>query len=704
MELELNLLAARLAPLLLASAALLAAAGCEQSLDGACNTDPSRCPTKKEEEPPEPPRIYVEPPFGLGFDCVSVGCDQTRTFRVENRGGGEVAIRLVRLSVDTSSDFDIELAGVDGAEAPAFPSVTSPIHLAKGKAFDVVVRYTPSDALPDEGALWIDWYDGSIPAEEAAAEREVLPITTRVLGSAVAELVTPTLNFGFVPVGETVTLPLKVRNATEGSAVLALEVPLFDPSSAPHFALAPEPTRTIFVNPGETMDIPVSLSPDHVDWYTGTLYIPTNDGGRPQLVVQLLGTAIQEPYFAVLQPSDWRLDFGQVRIGASVTREVMVRNLGGQPLSVTATMPQGGDLGFSTPIPLGTPLPTIPPLGQVSFDVSASPLVGGDVFGEMRFTTNDPTLPEDWLDLQVYGLAPEGVVSPPSLAFGNIVQGWTSEAQTVHISNGGTGELTITGASFELGSSSQVRFATEPELPVKLRPGQDALPISVLVVAQTVGDANATLIVQTDGIASQELRIPITARVVTCEQGCPVANGNPSCAAGHCEIGSCLPRYHDTDGQYGNGCECGEDPGGDVGSSCSSGDNVGPLGDKCSSYNSDWVSKTGTIHSPSDVDLYYFYAHDDSSFPTCDTTSDSFKAQVEFVSRSSNVEFCVRRVGGEGTCGGENQWSCGYTTSWSYDGSYGRDDNSWVTVWVRHRPGAAPMCGDYTIRFRAKKG
>ena len=84
----------------------------------------------------------------------------------------------------------------------------------------------------------------------------------------------------------------------------------------------------------------------------------------------------------------------------------------------------------------------------------------------MRFASYDPTLTEDWLVLLVYGMAPEGVVLPPSLDFGNIAHGWTSEAQTVYLSNGGTGELTISSVSFELGSSAQVRLAEEPALPV----------------------------------------------------------------------------------------------------------------------------------------------------------------------------------------------------------------------------------------------
>ena len=44
-----------------------------------------------EEENTEPPRIFVDPPFGLGFDCVTLGCDVERRMVVENRGGGVIS-------------------------------------------------------------------------------------------------------------------------------------------------------------------------------------------------------------------------------------------------------------------------------------------------------------------------------------------------------------------------------------------------------------------------------------------------------------------------------------------------------------------------------------------------------------------------------------------------------------------------------------
>lgn len=682
-----------------AGLASLLATGCTQEIAGP-GCEGESCNEKPEEQ--EPPRLYVDPPFGVGFDCVSVGCEGTRTFHVENRGEGEAVITLIRLSVDTSNEFSLSLSSETSATPPAFPTVEAPIALAAGKAVDVVVAYRPADADQDAGALWIEWYDGATAYEDAIVERVELPIQTRVLGDPEAELVASELNFGFVAPGESRTLFIEVRNQTQGSAILALEPPQLTPGSAYEFSLA-NPSVTVFVNPGEVSQIPVTFTPTAVDWYEGQVVIPTNDGAHPQVVVNLRGTAIRDPYLSVEEPTDWLVDFGEVRVGGDRTRPVIMRNLGGQPLQLTASLPAPTSDWFASPIPLDTPLPSIPPLGYIRFDVTATPDIGGERLGEMHFSTNDPSLPNDWLDLRVYGVYPDVSVSQGTLQFGDIVQNWTAPAQSVFVGNGGNGELTITGVEWEVGSSSQVRLASMPLLPIKLTSTDDPLELSVYVQAQTLGPANAVLLVHTDAVDEPTRRIEVFANVVSCETGCPVNNGTPSCTSGSCQVDTCFVGYHDADRSFATGCECGEDTGPngsvEVGDFCSSGANVGPLADACGSGNRQWVNRYGTLHDAADEDLYFFHADDGGSI-TCDTFGDSFKARVQLVNPPPGVELCVRATNGGGGCGGENQRNCGLT-SWSSDSGWGSDGDVDVTVWVRRTPGSAPMCGDYRVRFCA---
>lgn len=691
----------RLFPSLLLAAAPLVWLGCgAQSISPEqpnCESGSDIC--EQDEEEKEPGRIYVDPPFGVGFECVEVGCEETRAFRVENRGGAPIKLELIRLSVESSADLSISLAR-EGASTPAFPSVDEPLTLRPEQAFDIVVTYSQSDDVSDEGAVWVDWYDASVPYEEAVVERVELPITTRVLGDAVAQLVTEELNFGFVPLGEKKTMAVQVFNATDGTAVLKVEAPTLDPGTPANFYLEGDPEERIYVNPGQTAEVQVTFEPGEQDWYAGLLYLATNDGAQPQLAVELLGTAIREPYFEVVEPDDWTVDFGELRVGNSGERTVRLRNLGGQPLSVTASMPEGAALGFATSAPTdGSALPSLPPLGEATFTVTATPNVGGDLVGEMQFSTNDPTLAEDFLDLKVFGVAPEPAVTPGAdLDLGDVVQGWQSLPESLFISNSGTGDLTINAVRWELGSSSQL-VVIAPNLPIKIRPEEDPVEISVYVNAQTLGPVAGTLIIETDGIENPTVSVSVTAQVVSCEQGCGIENGIPTCNAGQCEIDSCLSGYHDADQRPETGCECGEDttPFGtqEIGDFCSSGAQLGTLNDD---GGTEQVTRTGTLHSADDVDLYYFRGNDTSEF-----LDDDYRVKVELTSAPTGLEFCIRIVDSGGGCGGENQWSCGHR-SYRGPGNGIGDDSEDVTVWVRWGNQAEAMCGNYTIRLRANDG
>ena len=44
---------------------------------------------------------------------------------------------------------------------------------------------------------------------------------------------------------------------------------------------------------------------------------------------------------------------------------------------------------------------------------------------------------------------------------------------------------------------------------------------------------------------------------------------------------------------------------------------------------------------------------------------------------------------------------CGQN-KYEHDGSYGTDDDKDVTAWVMWHPDAAPSCGEYTLKFRAR--
>jgi hypothetical protein len=304
--------------------------------------------------------------------------------------------------------------------------------------------------------------------------------------------------------------------------------------------------------------------------------------------------------------------------------------------------------------------------------------------------------------------------TPTTLNFGSVVQGWTTDGRSFELSNDGFGELTISSIAFEVGSSSQIRFAEVPDLPVKLSPGDTPVRVTLVMEASTLGSQSATVLVGTDGVdgpLGQDGvgRVSVRGLVVDCESGCPMQNATPSCAVNNeCRIDRCDDRFHNADLSVGNGCECGEDliPAAagarrDVPGVCG-GQSLGDLGDECSSRPSE-ARFTGTIHGRDDVDLFFYRAFDDSSFPTCDVTSDSFRASVRIEGAPAGLRVCARGAQNAG-CGGENQRTCGGTALTVKDGSFGNDDDRDVTVWVEWTPGQEQdICASYTLVARARK-
>ncbi len=644
-----------------------------------------------------PPRFYADPPFGIGFDCVVVGCEQDKHIVVENRGGGALMVSLARLSTDTSTDFTLRRAD-DGN----LPNPDNQLTLAGGETVELVVTYVPSDGRPDEGAIVFEHYDGATPYIESTPRTDEIPVTTRSLGSAVATLSAgDVLDFGYVALGESKTLNIQVQN--DGTdAVLRVGPTSVEESSAddgsPEVFAPPAPGAwgEDFANPAGIVEIPVTYTPVAAEASFGAVLVQTNDGAFPSLRVALMGTAIPTPRLAVIDPMSGTLALAGTRVGVERNGTITVQNLGGQPLDVAAAITAGAELGLSL---LDPPSVTaLVPLATASFTVHLQNDVGGAVAGQALLTSNDPDAPAG-VPVPITGdvSAPLLSAAPAALQFGNIVMGWTGTPQQFAISNTGYGDLEVTAISLELGSSQQIQLIELPPLPQKLAPGAAPLLVTVLVVATSVGPADGVVLVTSDSISGDTGRVDIHARVVTCEEGCPTPNGTPDCSSGRCEVGSCVTRYHDADGSQPNGCECGEDVVGnvrqDIGQACSLGLNLGNISDNDSGYNF-----SATLHDIDDVDLFFFHAQDDTQF-----LNDDYGAQVSLLSAPPGLQICANfQQAGNGCGGSPTNCSATRVRGHGQSGIFGSSDNSEdVTVWLMWAQGANPVCGNYTFRYEA---
>lgn len=671
------------APLL--AAAVASSSGCPSQVGVGCDADGGTCAPPVDDGPP---RFFAEPPFGVGFECVTIGCDTEKSLVVENRGGGKLALSLVRTTIDTSSDFSLRRKD-DGN----LPEPEEQVFLGPDETLELVVRYVPSDGVVDEGAVQFEHYDGAVAYEDSAPVTDEVPLTARTFGGVAASLPTEVLDFGFVAVGTTSTLDLVVNNDGSDGVLRVGPAALEDEATTTFHAPSPSDWDEGFANPGSSTAIPVAFTPTTPDAFFGALLVQTNDPARPTLRVILQGTAIAEPRFAIVEPQG-DLVLPAMRLGETRTGSVVVRNLGGAPLDVAAAITSGADLGFAAS---PATLTAIAPLATANVDVTLNSPVGGDVTGTLSLTSNDPTAPAGSL-VTVRGAvnAPLLSASPPSLAFGSVVQGWIAEPRSIGISNTGFGELTVTSIGFEVGSSSQMQLVDLPPLPVKIGAGEPPIVVTVVFNAQNIGPANAVLLVGSDSVSGETARIDISGQVITCEEGCPTANGTPDCSSGRCEVGSCVPGFHDSDFGAGNGCECREDLDpfnavSDISAACPG----FPLGNIHDEDNPKSVTRSGTLHTATDVDLYFARGIDDSCF-LCD---DNYRFIVELLAGPPGLQLCVNFSAGGTGCGGV-PLNCS-STRYNGGGNSVDDDSQDVVTWVQWAPGAEPQCGAYTVRWSA---
>jgi hypothetical protein len=682
--------------LMLTTVAVACAASCTSEIAAPGDCGGTVC---DDEEPAEPPRFFVDPPFGLGFDCVTIGCDNERRLVVENRGGGTVRLVLTRLSVGTSTDFTLRRA--DGVlpvdDATAFDVVP-------GTPLELFVRYVPSDGSADSGAVVFNWHDGKAAFADAVLTTVEVPLSSRALGDVAAVIDTPRLNFGFVPVGGYATRQLTVANTGTAGVLSMGPVSLEEGTAAVFQPSVPTSWDEQFVNPNAQGVINVDFRPDSVGTFTGAVFVQTNDAAQPAIRVEVAGTAVSSPDAVALTPA---IDFLALRLGSARTLPLTVENRGGSPLTLSPSISGAGFAVDTTPV-------VVAPLERATFQVVWTPPVGGAASGQVVFATNDPAEPTLTVGLSGFCDAPLIAVAPVSIDFGSVVIGWQTGAQSFSISNAGFGDLTINSIAFDVGSSTQIRFVDVPPLPVKLQPGDPPLVVSLAMEASTLGTVLATVLVGSDSIDGAlgnggVARLQAGGVVVTCEQGCPVQNGQPSCGSGSCQVGACDSRFHDSNNAFGDGCECGEDlvPGGggtrrDISGTCDTVTNIGPLGDDCADVTE--VRRSGTLHDETDVDLYFFHATDDFEFFGCDFGSDSFGVLLRLENAPAGARVCARQA--SSGCGGEDQRRCGGTELFFNGGNqvFGGSDTTDFTAWVEWEPGAAPQCGNYTLFVKGNGG
>jgi hypothetical protein len=630
------------------------------------------CGTRK----PEPPGPVIPPfrgllasPPQLTYTCVVPGCDTTLTVKVASTVSRPIAIKRIVLSPDN----------------PAFTvssSTPAPFVLGAASDFSIDVRFTPTAApVAARLSLLVTYTDAS--AEEGPDRIEPgelsIPLVRRLVGEPVMAASPPRLSFGVVAVGARKALPVTVRN--EGFGNIALAVDRADAGSS---ELAVDLAPGVALVPDAGVEVPIAFTPSAELYVKHTVELGSSTPGVDPVFIEVEGTSYASPRLLV-EPEERTVDFGEVPRGQRRTVTLKLANVGGQALDLTSVTVRDASGRVSAALPSGASTATLAPLQRLALELRLDGAAAGPIDGALVLRSNDPA--RGMVEVPITGLVtePRLQLTPQRLAWGVVPMGW-AVAKPVEVRNVGYGRLTIKGITFIGGSSGLFTFKNLPSLPATL-PRDGRLAFEVEFRAETAAAFTGAVSIETDDPMEPFQEVALTATGGSCQMGCPILNGTPSCASGTCSIGACNAGWYDTDSASATGCEC-QEIGQDPGDLCSVGLSKGTLSDSGAS-----TSHTGIIHSASDVDFIRFFAYDASQF-----LSDKFDVRVNLSSSDPNITMCVYRYD-TGDSVNEcylNNETCN-TRSFRRDGSLGRDDSAMFYVKVFRQPNTPATCTSYTV-------
>jgi hypothetical protein len=278
------------------------------------------------------------------------------------------------------------------------------------------------------------------------------------------------LYFGAVPVGQTETQLITLTNSGQTSVTVSAMSLLH----GAEFSF-PQLSLPLTLAAGQSIDLNVAFSPTANGWVGGNATF-SSSASNPKAWFQFAGTGVtSDPIVA----SPASISFGQVTVGTSSTKTVVVTNNRAWAETISGFQTTGGAFSVSGP---ATPL--ILAAGQsttlsITFAPQSASLTGGSVFVGGRLN----------VPFSGTGTAPASAqltVAPSSVNFGNVPVG-TTATQSITMSASG-GAVTVSSDS-----SSNAQFALNgASFPIMIPAGQ-SLSINVAFAPKSGGAASGSL-------------------------------------------------------------------------------------------------------------------------------------------------------------------------------------------------------------------
>jgi iron transport multicopper oxidase len=292
----------------------------------------------------------------VDFGALTVG--QTATLPVTF-----TAQRTVQVSsIDTQGEF-----AVVGTQ-PALP-----VSLAAGGTVTVQVSFTPART--------------GIRAAALTAETDQGPFSTSLTGlgqstTGQIQAAPGFISFGGIAIGRTVSSAVTLTNVGGAAATMYSVTP-----PAPPFSCTGQPQPSTVLQPQQAVTVTLTFAPTAGGNFSDDLTVETDQGS---VDVHLTGTAGTP---GQLQLSTTVLDFGEVKVGETVTKSFTLHNGGQAPLRVNKSQPPGLSIGFQAGVqlPEGT---TLEPGADLTLEVDFTPTTAGPAQDRWIITADDGQGPQ----------------------------------------------------------------------------------------------------------------------------------------------------------------------------------------------------------------------------------------------------------------------------------------------------------------------
>ncbi|MFQ6606824.1 MAG: choice-of-anchor D domain-containing protein, partial [Fidelibacterota bacterium] len=195
--------------------------------------------------------------------------------------------------------------------------------------------------------------------------------------------------FGSVPIWTTGLDTLEIYNAGDRNLIISSiqsDQPVFTTNfSAP-----------AMVAPGDTLLVPLAFTPDMIAYFTGNLTIESNDASHSPATITLTGLGTQS-----LAPDmtgfDWTMNLGAAISGDTIAIDWTFQNAGNDTLRLTNIWTDDWHFFVSTT------QCQVAPGDFYTLPIFFTPDGKGLFSTNLNFSHNDPTLPQNWIQLTGVG-------------------------------------------------------------------------------------------------------------------------------------------------------------------------------------------------------------------------------------------------------------------------------------------------------------